>query len=236
MKGVENESAGGWVPRTGLGKLVLEGKIKNMNEIFKTGHKIEEPGVVDMLLPDLDHELVLIGGTPGKGGGIRRTVGRRTARMHKSGRRFKTACLAIVGNRNGYVGVGETAGREFAQALEKALQKAKLALIPVRRGCGSWECECREAHSIPLTVIGSAGSVQVMLKPAPKGVGLVVSSELKKLLELAGIRDVWSKSLGKTKTRANFIKAAFDALKSLNRIKITPEQTKKLGIVMGVPE
>lgn len=208
-----------WVPKTKLGKMVLRGEIKDIDEIFARGLKIREPEIVDYLLPNLKHELVLIGGTPGKGGGIRRTPTRRTARMHRSGRRYKISAFAIVGDENGHVGVGKGEGTTHAIAIEKAIKRAKLNLIPVARGCGSWECRCGEPHSIPARTSGKCGSVRVTLIPAPRGLGLCCGDELKKLLRLAGIKDIWSKSKGNTRTRMNFVLAAFDALKKLNAMR-----------------
>ncbi|HDD71657.1 MAG TPA: 30S ribosomal protein S5 [Candidatus Aenigmarchaeota archaeon] len=208
-----------WTPKTKLGKEVVEGKITSIEQIFEEGKKILEPEIVDFLLPGLEHEIILIGGTPGKGGGKRRTPAKRTARMHKSGRRFTTSCLVVVGNKDGYVGVGMGKAPEFRNALEKAIKKAKMNIIPVRRGCGSWECNCGGNHSIPFQVEGKEGSVRVILKPAPKGLGLCASDSVKKVMMLAGIKDIWIKSFGSTQTRTNYIKAVFNALKKLNTIK-----------------
>lgn len=208
-----------WVPKTKLGKEVVEGKISSIEQIFEEGRKIMEPEIVDFILPGIEHELILIGGSPGKGGGKRRTPAKRTARMHKSGRRFNTTCLIVVGNRDGYVGIGTGNAPEFQSALKKALKKAKINIIPIKRGCGSWECGCGENHSIPFKVRGKQGSSVAVLKPAPKGLGLCVSDSVKKLMILAGIKDLWIKSSGKTKTRTNYIKAVFNALKKLNTIK-----------------
>ena len=208
-----------WVPKTKLGKEVMEGKITSMDQIFEEGRKIMEPEIVDFILPDIEHELILIGGSPGKGGGKRRTPARRTARMHKSGRRFSTTCLVVAGNKDGYVGIGIDRAPEFQNAIRKALKKAKVNIMPVKRGCGSWECGCGENHSIPFEVRGKEGSSIAVLKPAPRGLGLCVSDSVKKLMILAGIKDLWIKSSGKTRTRTNYIKAVFNALKKLNTIK-----------------
>ncbi len=216
----EEVSMENWEPKTTLGKDVVEGKITSIDQIFEEGKKIMEPEVVDFLLPGLEHELILIGGSPGKGGGIRRTPSRRTARMHKSGRRVKTTCMAVIGNKDGYIGIGLGSAPEFRDAIEKTLRNAKLNIIPVKRGCGSWECGCGEEHSIPYTVEGKQGSCKVILKPAPKGIGLCVSDEVKKIMILAGIKDIWIKSFGQTQTRINMMKAVFNAFKNLNKMKV----------------
>jgi len=136
--------------------------------------------------------------------------------MHRSGRRFTTSAFVIVGNKNGVIGFGKAKGTEGGLAIQKATDQAKLNLIKVKRGCGSWECGCGENHSIPFKTEGKSGSVRVVLMPAPKGVGLVVNDEVKKVLELAGIKDVWMKSYGSTSTRYNLVKAVFDALRNLH--------------------
>lgn len=209
------ESKEPWVPKTKIGKEVLEGKIKSIDEIFEKGEKIKEPEIVDKLL-NLKTEIIWIGGSPGKGGGIKRTPTRRTARMHRSGRRYKISSLVVVGDENGHVGVGKGVGVTHQVAIEKAIRKAKMNIIPVFRGCGSWRCRCNELHSIKRKIKGKTGSVRIILMPAPKGAGLVCSDELKKLFMLAGIKDILTKSFGKTKTRFNHVLAAFDALKRLN--------------------
>jgi len=206
-----------WTPRTNLGKAVSKGEITDVNKILEEGMKIKEFQIVDKLIPDLESELVLIGGRPGKGGGIERNPLRITAKMHRSGRRYTSTAFAIVGNKNGIVGVGKGSAKESVKAIEKAMTKAKLNVIKVPRGCGSWECGCGEAHSIPFKTTGKEGSVTVVLLPAPKGIGLAVNDESKKVLRLAGIKDLWSQSIGDTATRINLIKATFNALKNLHR-------------------
>lgn len=233
---MEGRQTKDWVPKTDLGKEVAEGKVTSVDEIFEQGRKIMEPEIVDLLLPRIDHELILIGGSPGKGGGIRRTPAKRTAKMHKSGRKFKMSSFAVVGNRNGYVGVGKggaSGSGAFRNAIQKAIKDAKLNIIPIRRGCGSWECECGSPHSIPTQIEGKEGSVRVVLKPAPRGVGLVVSDEAKKIMELAGIEDCWAKTFGETRTRVNFIRAVFNAFKNLNRLKMREDFKERAGVVMG---
>ncbi len=205
-----------WTPRTKLGRDVQAGKYKSLDQILQKGELILEPEIVDFMVPELMQEVVYIGGSPGKGGGIRRTATKMTARMHKSGRRFKLSALAIVGNGDGIVGMGRATSTEHRTALEKATKNAKLGVIRVKRGCGSWECGCGGGHSVPFKVNGNAGSVHVTVLPAPKGVGIVASEEVRKILKLAGIKDAWVKTSGSTSTRANLTLAFFDALKNLN--------------------
>lgn len=208
-----------WIPKTELGREVVAGKYKDLNDLLEKGGIILEPEIVDYLVPEIKNEMIYIGGTPGKGGGIRRTPTRMTARMHKSGRRFKLTAVIVVGNEDGIVGVGRATSNEHRTAIEKAVQQAKLNVISIRRGCGSWECNCGGSHSIPFKVESKVGSVRVRMSPTPTGVGIVADNETKKILKLAGIKDVWIKTFGKTSTRMNLASAVFDTLKKLSQTK-----------------
>ncbi len=208
-----------WKPRTELGRMVVEGKI-SLDEIFATGKKIKEPQIIDRLVPNLQTDIIFIGGSPGKGGGIRRTPTRRTTRMHRSGRRYRASAMVVVGNGDGYIGIGKAVAIENRAAIEKATENAKLSIIPVLRGCGSWECGCGERHTVPMEVEGKSGSSRVLLKPAPKGIGLCVNNEAKKMMRLAGIKDLWTKRYGESKTRNNYTLAIFDAFKRMNRMRL----------------
>jgi small subunit ribosomal protein S5 len=204
-----------WEPKTELGKKVLSGEITSIDEILASNKKILEVGIVDRLLPDLKSELILIGGRAGKGGGAQRIPIKITAKMHRSGRTFRTSAFIVVGNEDGLIGIGKGSSVETRLAMEKALKKAKLNLIKIKRGCGSWECSCGMEHSIPYKIIGKSGSIRVELLPAPKGIGLVASNEAKKIFKLAGIKDIWIKTLGNTSNRLNLMYAIFDGLKRL---------------------
>ncbi|MBI2545335.1 MAG: 30S ribosomal protein S5 [Candidatus Aenigmarchaeota archaeon] len=204
-----------WTPKTVLGKQVFEGKITSVEQILTSGKKILEPKIVEYLIPDLKTELILIGGRGGKGGGAQRIPIRITAKMHSSGRRFRTSSLIAVGNGNGLIGIGRASSVEPRTAMEKATNKAKLNIMMINRGCGDWECGCGTNHSILFKTKGKSGSVHVQILPAPKGVGLVADNETKKLLRLAGIKDAWSRTSGNTGNRINLISAVADALKKL---------------------
>ena len=210
---------GDWIPKTDLGNKVLKGHVKSLEDILAKGEVILEPEIVDALVPDIRQEIIYIGGSPGKGGGIKRTATKRTARMHKSGRRFNLSALIVVGDEKGIVGLGKGKSREHRIAIEKATKQAKLNVIRVRKGCGNWECACGTGHSIPFRTEAKYGSVTVKLLPAPKGVGIVADNSSKKLLKLAGIKDIWVKTLGNTGARQNLIYAGFIALKNLNSTK-----------------
>ncbi len=200
-----SEALESWVPRTSVGRLVKEGKIRSIDDIFKLNLKIKEPEIVDYLLPGLKHEIASV-----------RIVQRQT----EHGEVSQLQVLVAVGNENGYVGVGVGKARQINVAIEKAIRNAKLNIAPVRRGCGSWHCSCSEPHSVPFKVEGKCGSVRVRLIPAPKGVGLVAADPIKIVLRLAGIKDVWTWTKGETRTTINFVKACFDALLSTYRMSL----------------
>ncbi|MEO2152193.1 MAG: 30S ribosomal protein S5 [Thermococcus sp.] len=211
-----------WEPKTKLGRLVKEGQITDIHEIFRKGYQIKEPEIVDVLLPEVNlrenQEVLDIA---------------LTVRMTDSGRRIRFRVLAAVGNRDGYVGLGIGHGREVGIAIRKAISYAKMNIIEIKRGCGSWECRCRRPHSIPFAVEGKEGSVRVKLMPGPRGLGLVIGDVGKKILSLAGVQDVWSQTLGETRTTVNFAKAVFNALYNTNRVAIQPGMEEKYGIVVG---
>lgn len=225
-----------WVPKTQLGKDVLAGKVNNMNDVLLSGHRILEPELTDYLLPNLETEYVNLGQAKGKFGGGKRKTSKATQKVTREGSKMSFAMLVLSGNRDGIVGFGWGKASETVPSREKAVKKAKTNLIQVRRGCGDWGCFCGSAHSIPFAVEGREGSVCVKLMPAPKGTGLVVESELKKMLQLAGIKDVWSKTSGQTKNKINLVKAGFNALKKLQQIKLTPQTAQGRGIKDGAKE
>lgn len=186
------------VPKTKLGKLVVDGKIKTMDEALASGLPIREPEIVDVLLPELEEDVLEIS---------------MVQRVTDSGRRTKFRVTAVVGNRNGYVGIGVGKATQVAPAIQKAVENAKINIFRVERGCGSWECGCGSMHSVPFKVSGECGSVKVTLVPGPKGLGIVAADVAKKVIELAGVKDVWSITSGETRTTLNFALATFDALK-----------------------
>ena len=215
----ENRKLDGWKPKTNLGKEVKAGQITSIDQIFASGRKIMEAEIVDMLIPDMSEDFALIGQMHGKFGGGRRRIIRQTQKKTAEGNKPKFTALAIIGNRNGYVGMGIGKAKESLPAREKALRQAKLNLMPVRRGSGDWADAAGGTHSLPFKVTGKAGSVRVRLMPAPKGTGLVVDEEIKKLLSIAGYKDVRSKSSGQTRQKINFLKACVQALQKTTKMK-----------------
>lgn len=222
-----------WQPKTSIGKKVKSGEIKDVDEILDKGGKILEPQITEILMPGLETDLLLIGQSKGKFGGGKRRVFKQTQKKTREGNKPKFATTAVAGSQNGYVGVGYGKSKETVPAREKAIRNAKLNIFKIRRGCGDWQCGCKESHSIPFTVEGKCGSVIVRLIPAPKGKGLIIEEECGKILKLAGIKDVWSKTFGHTATKLNLIYACVDALKKLTTTKISTAQIEKCGISEG---
>ncbi|MGM5480942.1 MAG: 30S ribosomal protein S5 [Nanobdellota archaeon] len=221
-----------WKPRTELGRMVKSGEVKNIDEVLGKGTRILETEIVDSLLT-VESDLLLIGQAKGKFGGGQRRVFRQTQKKTREGNKPKFATFAVVGDRNGHVGVGYGKSKETVPAREKAFQQAKLNILMVRRGTGSWEDVSTEPHSIPFTVEGSCGSYSIKLMPAPKGKGLVCDHEVAKILALAGIKNVWSKSFGQKKNKINVIKATVAALKKLSSMSVHEDHVNKLAIVDG---
>ncbi|MEM2943318.1 MAG: 30S ribosomal protein S5 [Methanomassiliicoccales archaeon] len=207
-----------WTPKTKLGKMVVKGEITSMSDALATKLPLREPEIVDVLLPDLKDEVIDVN---------------MVQRMTDSGRRVKFAITVVVGNSDGFVGIGRAKGKEVGPAIRKAIDNAKLNIIEIKRGCGSWECGCGTPHSLPFMVVGKAGSVEVAFKPAPRGVSLAVGDVAKIILQLAGIKDAWGFARGHTKTTVNYALATFDALQKTSVLRITEEQETRLKIMSG---
>jgi small subunit ribosomal protein S5 len=207
-----------WEPKTRLGRMVKNGDVTNIKDALATGLPIREPEIVDILLPDLDDEVLDVN---------------MVQRMTDSGRRVRFAIMTVVGNGNGYVGLGSAKGKEVGPAIRKAIDNAKLNLIEIRRGCGSWECGCDTPHTLPFMVNGKSGSTVVKFRPAPRGVGLAVGDVAKHILRLSGIKDAWGFTRGETRTTINYAKAVFNALRNTARLKTMDSQVKDLNILSG---
>ena len=187
-----------WVPKTRLGKMIQEGKITTMEDLFLSGIKISEPQIVDALLPDIQEEVINVN-----------LVQKQTDAGEKS--RFKA--IVAVGNRDGYIGIGNGKASQVRNAIEKAAANARLNIVPIKRGCGSWECNCGQPHSVPFQVEGKCGGVRVVIVPGPRGLGLVSSEVAKTIFGLAGVKDLWMRSFGSTRTVPSYAYAIFDGLR-----------------------
>ncbi|MFH1848727.1 MAG: 30S ribosomal protein S5 [archaeon] len=222
-----------WKPKTGLGRRVKNGEITSVEYILDHGLPILEPEIVDILMPEIETDLLMVGQSKGKFGGGQRRVFKQTQKKTKEGNKPRFATFAVAGNKDGYVGLGYGKSRETVPAREKAIRNAKLNIAKIRRGCGSWQCNCKEPHSIPFKVEGKCGSCVIKLMPAPKGAGLCVESECAKILQLVGIKDIWSKTLGQTNTKINLVQACQKALRLLMLTKVQPKYVKNLSVVEG---
>ena len=222
-----------WKPKTSLGRKVKAKEITDIDEILDRGWRILEPEIVDSLLPNLETALIEVGQAKGKFGGGKGSIWKQTQKVTKEKNRVTFTTFVVVGNKDGYVGLGKGSSQETVPARNKAIRNAKMSVIRVRRGCGSWACGCGEPHSIPFEVRGKVSSSQIVLKTAPKGTGLSVQKHCQKIMELAGVKDVFSITFGQTKTRINMIKACFEALKGLSKVKVQPEFIESAGVVEG---
>ncbi|KAF7564721.1 RpsE, Ribosomal protein S5 [Pyrenophora tritici-repentis] len=184
-----------WQPVTKLGRLVKAGKIKSMEEIYLHSLPIKEYQVVDFFLPKLKDEVMKI-----------KPVQKQT----RAGQRTRFKAIVVIGDSEGHIGLGIKTSKEVATAIRAAIIIAKLSVVPIRRGY--WGTNLGEPHSLPTKESGKCGSVTVRLIPAPRGTGLVASPAVKRLLQLAGVSDIYTASSGSTKTLENTLKATFVAV------------------------
>ena len=215
------ERISNWIPKTELGRKVVAGEITTVEEALATGLPLREPPIVDLLIPDLSEEVIDI---------------HMVQRMSDSGRRVRFAVTTIVGNGDGIVGLGRVSGKLVRPTITKALDRAKMNIIEIRRGSGSWECSTAVPNSLPFEVSGRTGSTRVTIKPAPPGVGLVTNQVGQIMLRLAGVEDAWSFTKGQTQTIYNFASAMFKALEKTSTTKLLPGQDDFHNMVKGVKQ
>lgn len=187
-----------WNPVTKLGRLVKDGKINSIEQIFLYSLPVKEAEIIDHFLKDkLKEEVMKI---------------MPVQKQSSAGQRTRFKAFVALGDNDGHVGLGVKCASEVATAIRGAVTAAKLNVAPVRRGY--WGRKGGKPHTVPCKVTGKSGSVRVRLIPAPRGTGLVSSPVGKKLMWMAGIGDCYTSTRGHSRTMGNFIKAMYNALKA----------------------
>jgi len=181
-----------------------------MEEVYLFSLPVKEYQIVDFFLgPKLKDEVMKI-----------MPVQKQT----RAGQRTRFKAFVVVGDHDGHVGLGVKCAKEVATAIRGAIILGKVSLIPVRRGY--WGNMIGTPHTVPTKVTGKCGSISVRLVPAPRGAGIVAARTPKKVLQFAGIEDVYTQSTGRTKTMGNFVKATFFAIKATYAF-LTPDLWKE---------
>jgi len=204
-RGPKKDDEEAWVPCTKLGRLVQAGKIKSIERIYLFSIPIKEYQIVEFFLGGLKDEVMKI-----------MPVQKQT----RAGQRTRFKAFVVVGDENGHVGLGVKCAKEVATAIRGGIQLAKLACVPIRRGY--WGNKLGAPHTVPMKVTGKCGSVSLRVIPAPKGAGIVASPAPKKVLQMAGLKDVYTSSKGHTRTMGNLIKATYACLTKTYAF-LTPE-------------
>eukprot|EP01133_Synstelium_polycarpum_P000410 gene410-486_t len=201
-----------WTPVTKLGRLVNQGLIKNLHDIYLFALPIKEHQIIDKFLSLKDEVMKIM------------PVQKQT----RAGQRTRFKAFVVVGDSDGHVGLGVKCAKEVAGAISGAIIAAKISVIPVRRGY--WGNKLGAPHTVPTKVTGKCGSVALRLVPAPRGTGIVAARAPKKLLQFSGIEDVYTSSRGKTRTMGNFVLATFAAITKTYAF-LTPDLWKQPALI-----
>jgi small subunit ribosomal protein S5 len=207
-----------WNPQTEAGKMVQKGEITTMEELWARNLPVMESQIIDTLVPDLMEKMIDT---------------RKTAYVRAAGRSFNFSAYVLVGDGKNYIGLGLGSDKERFGAIRKAGRDARLKLMPVKVGSGSWQDFSDTTRSVPFKMMGKCGSVRVTLHPAPKGTGLVVGKHIQEVFRYAGITDVWGRTTGSSDTKLNYIRAAYDALERMNHMRMSPDLQRKLSARKG---
>lgn len=135
-------------------------------------------------------------------------------KVNKGGRQRRFSATVVIGDRKGRVGIGTGKANEVPDAIKKAIQDANKSMIKI---------PLIDGRTVSHEAIGRSGAARVILKPAKAGTGVIAGGSVRAVLELAGVKDIVSKSLG-ARTKLNMATAALNALKSIK----TPEEVAKL--------
>jgi len=181
---------------------VKSGQVLDLALIYRFSLCIKEDDIVEHLL----------GGPPGEGK-LKDEVMKimPVQKQTTAGQRTRFKAFVAVGDGVGYVGLGWKTSAEVADAIKGAIKSAKMSLVPVR--LGYWGSKLDKPHTICSKLTGKCGSVRMRLIPAPRGTGIVAAMAPKKLLQFAGLSDCYTQSSGHTRTKGNFLKATFSALR-----------------------
>lgn len=198
-----------WIPKTSLGILVKKGKVA-LNDIYTNSYKIQEPEIIDFLIGSKLKVDVL----------CTNSIQKQT----KAGQRLRQKATVIVGDGEGSIGIGIRSAKEARLAIEKATEEAKCNMQPI--DFGWWDRPVGKAHTVKVRGSGKCGSINITLTPAPKGTGIVASNISKRIFQMAGIKDIYTTSAGRTSASENFAKATFAALQKCNSF-YTPDNWKE---------